>query len=416
MRAEHSFSVDFIVRVDKNATEKANVFARITVDGTIREISIKQKVNLDEWDSKKEQLKGNSNNVKETNRYISSVRFLITEKYRMLRDKDLTVTADTVKDAYLEKQTRTKSGHTLNELISYHYKIYADQLEEGTMKNYRTTAEYLKQFLKQELRKEDIYLIELDYQFLTNVEYFIRHRPIKKHDPCEGNGVYKHLERIKKMIRWAKKLGWIGSNPFEDYELKFKKTKRKKLHIDELISIENQSFGNSKLEFVKDLFVFSCYTGLAYADVIKLSEKDFYVSNDGKRWLTTYRKKSDELSPVPLLEIACEIIDRYKCLPASISNGTVFPKTSNQEVNRNLKIIAEICGIKKELTFHIARHTFGTTVTLKNNVPIETVSKMLGHSKLTTTLIYAEVDEEKIEEDMLEVENRLRLKKMKRKE
>src|SRR5690606_15026109 len=235
----------------------------------------------------------------------------------------------------------------------------------------------------------------------------------KKWDVCQGNGVAKHLERLKKMVTWSKKLGWIKDNPFENFQIKRKKVKRKKLQIPELISIEEKQFTNPKLALVQDLFLFSCYTGLAYADVAKLTKDDFMVANDGKLWIDTYRKKSDELSAVPVLNAAIVIMNKYKNDPRALQNGTVFPPVSNQEVNRNLKIIGAVCGIRKEMNFHLARHTFATAVTLKNGVPIETVSKMLGHTKITTTQIYAEVDEEKIGADMSGVERRLNRRKKK---
>lgn len=167
---------------------------------------------------------------------------------------------------------------------------------------------------------------------------------------------------------------------------------------------------------MRDLFVFACYTGLAFTDVMSLTESDFSVTNDGVWFLMTYRNKSEELSPVPILTAAQKLIEKYRNDPRSVSRGAIFPFISNQEVNRCLKIIQEICGILKELTFHVARHTFATTVTLKNKVPMETVKALLGHKKYSTTEIYAEVDEEKIIEDMSEVESRLQVSKNKRKE
>jgi site-specific recombinase XerD len=221
----------------------------------------------------------------------------------------------------------------------------------------------------------------------------------------------KHLERIKKMVKWAKQLGWITLDPFSEYKLTFKKHKRKKLDLEELSRIEKKEFSNPSLSYVKDLFLFSCYTGLAYCDVIALTTSNFEVDAEGNLWCKIYRQKSEELSSIPVLKAASELMLKYKDHPKSVEKGRIFPYISNQELNRNLKIIGEVCDIKKYMSFHLARHTFATAITLKNGVPIETVSKMLGHTKITTTQIYADVDEEKIVGDMAGVETRLKNRK-----
>ena len=333
----------------------------------------------------------------------------------MLEEKQCAITATAIKEAYLGIHKIQSSGHTVIDLLKYHAKIASGNLEPGTLKNYVTTEEYISRFIKVRFNKEDVLLRELDFEFITELEYYIRNNPIKKHDPCLGNGVMKHLERFKKMVKWGRQLKWLSTNPFEDYKLALKRYKRKKLDIDELERIENKHFDNPKLSYVKDLFLFSCYTGLAYADAMALKPDHLEYDNDGKSMLKIYREKSDELSSVPVLNVAIQLIEKYKDHPKKLSDGTVFPSISNQDLNRNLKIIAEVCGITKYMSFHLARHTFATVVTLKNGVPIETVSKMLGHTKISTTEIYAEVDDEKIMEDMSEVESRMKKRKEGRK-
>lgn len=410
MRAENTFSVDFVPRLGKKNKEEATLYARITVNGTPKEVSLKCKVKASDWNHDKEQVKGTGFEAKHINDYIEKVRYRIRDKYRMLEEKNLPITAETVKNAYLANHNPNRNSKTFSELYEYHMKINEKVLKPGTTKNYGATKKYVMRFLKSKLKREDIYLTELDYQFITELKHFIRTNPIKKHDPCEGNGVYKHLERLKKMVAWAKKLKWISIDPFEDYSLGFKKAKRKKLQLDEVIHLSSQKFNDELLRYVRDLFIFACYTGLAYADTISLTDADFMTTNDGALWCTKYRQKTDELSPIPIFENARLILEKYKKLPTYIQTGKIFPAITNQEVNRSLKIIREICGINKELSFHVARHTFATTMTLKNGVPLETVSKMLGHKKLSTTQIYAEVDEEKIQEDMINAEERILLK------
>ena len=160
-------------------------------------------------------------------------------------------------------------------------------------------------------------------------------------------------------------------------------------------------------QWAKDLFVFSCYTGLAYCDVMSLTKENISIGIDGEYWIMTSRKKTNQPVRVPLLSKALEIIEKYKHHPKAIATGTAFPNLTNQKLNSYLKEIADFCGITKNLTFHLARHTFATTVTLTNGVPIETVSKMLGHSNIRTTQVYAKVIEKKVSDDMMILRQKL---------
>lgn len=179
------------------------------------------------------------------------------------------------------------------------------------------------------------------------------------------------------------------------------------MQTSELAAIEEHDFDNPMLQKVKDLFVFSCYTGLAYIDVTELKPDHIVTNIDGTKWVKTSRAKTERSVIVPLLKPALLILEKYMGQREAQICETIFPWISNQEVNRSLKIIAEVCNIKKHLTFHLARHTFATTVTLMNGVPIETISKMLGHTKLSTTMIYAKVKQSKIGLDMQLLQNKL---------
>jgi site-specific recombinase XerD len=403
MKANQTFGIDFITRLCKSDRTSALLFARITVDGERKEISLKEAIKIKDWDSAREIMKGQSIGAKTINCHIDDVRFRIKEKYRLLKDLELLITAESIKEAYLGIHITQKSKHSLCELMKYHTKIEGEKLKGGTMKNYVATEEYIKKFLKAKFSVDDIALGKLNREFIIELEYYIRNNPLKAHDPCLGNGVMKHLERFKKMVAWAKVLQWITVDPYDNYQLNLKRYKRPKLTIEELMTIEAKEFNTSTLLYIKDLFLFSCYTGLAYADVMALSRDNFEIDHDGQLWCKIYRQKSEELSSVPVLNVAAMLMEKYKNNPKSLNTGKVFPYVSNQDVNRNLKIIGEVCGIEKYMSFHLGRHTFATAVTLKNGVPIETVSKMLGHKKITTTQIYAEVDEAKIASDMSDI-------------
>ncbi len=217
----------------------------------------------------------------------------------------------------------------------------------------------------------------------------------------------KHIERFRKMISLAVTLEWVEKDPFTKYKQKFDRVERQCLTIEELKRIEEKDFDIERLQQVKDLFVFSCYTGLSYIDVMNLRPDMVAIGMDGRDWLVTSRQKTSTGVRIPILEKARAIIEKYRTNPKVMAEGGLLPKLSNQRLNGYLKEIADLCGITKPLTFHIARHTFATTITLNNGVPMESVSKMLGHTKLSTTQVYAKVIERKLSEDMFVLNEKL---------
>ena len=282
------------------------------------------------------------------------------------------------------------------------------------MKNYYTTEKYLNSYLNRKLKVNDIYLKQLNYRFIIDFEQYLRtYKNSKKQLVLANNGVMKHLERFKKMINLALKLEWIVKNPFNQFQLKFDKYDRQYLSERELELIENTHYKNKRLEKVKDCFIFSCYTGLSYVDVKELTLNQITKGIDNNYWIFTKREKTNETVKIPLLPKALDIINKYKNLSKSTNSKTLLPLCSNQKTNVYLKEIAKDCGIHKNITFHVARHTFATTVMLSNGVPIETVSKLLGHTKLSTTQIYARVVESKISEDIQNLLKRFETKKQK---
>ena len=210
----------------------------------------------------------------------------------------------------------------------------------------------------------------------------------------------KHLERLMKMVTLAVKMEWLDKDPFLNFKLKFDKSERDYLTERELDLIEATTFTQPGHEQVKDIFLFSCYTGLSYIDLKELRADQLVLGIDGNHWIYTKRAKTNEAVKIPLLPKALEIIEKYNDEMGKGSTFKLLPVYSNQKTNKYLKTIAGDCGIHKKITFHVARHTFATTVTLSHGVPIETVSKLLGHTQLRTTQIYARVLQKKIGEDM----------------
>ncbi|RXK86187.1 site-specific integrase [Filimonas effusa] len=301
----------------------------------------------------------------------------------------------------------------MKDLIQKHENLEGEtnKLKGGTLKNYVTTAKYLGNFMLDYFKKEDVDLLMFDYEAILELERHIRTKPLKKHDPCKGNGLFKHMERVNKMMGMAKDMKWIKDSPFDPYIPDRKKVIRERLTLAYFVRIENLKFDDPKLTLVKDLFVFDCYIGASCVDLMNLNETHFEVS--GEHLLCTlYRQKSTELAAIPVPPIAREIMAKYSNTPAALSRGKIFPYISNQDFNRYLKVIASAANIPIHLDTKKARAFFARELNLKNGVPLETVSKMMGHAKLATTKeVYADVDEEKILEDTAQVQQRFAAKK-----
>jgi site-specific recombinase XerD len=406
MRNSNTFGVHFTLRGSRQQNGKLPLYARIVINKTRCELSLKHSLHKNDWNEIKGIAKPKNEELKQLNSFLEEVRGKLVRHYRELLMEGKEITAEAVKDAYAGKVKEEKT-YSLLWLIAHHNNLMKAVLKKGSMKNYYTTEKYIKEFLKKNYYKSDILLKELTYEFITAFEFFIRSHPVKKNDPCTNNGTMKHLERFKKMVTWAVKNEWIDKNPFIGFQLKFKKHERDFLQVNELTAIEKQNFDNSMLIKVRDLFVFSCYTGLAYIDVTELKPQHIIANIDGTKWIRTSRAKTNTSVHVPLLKQALIILEKYLQEKEILIRETIFPWISNQEANRSLKIIAEVCDIKKHLTFHLARHTFATTVTLINGVPIESISKMLGHTKLSTTMIYAKVTQSKIGLDMQLLQHKL---------
>jgi integrase len=401
----NTFGVIFYLRKYK-ATNDGNtpIYARITVNGSRIDLSVKRSIEPGNWNANKGMAKGSREEIVRLNNYLEQYRSGIVESYQTLLLQKKLITAELVKNKFIGED---QADFTLCKLMDYHNTEQTQVLEPGTMKNYYTTQKYIKEFLKERFKTSDKYLSELTYKFITDFEYYLRNRkPEKGQKALQTNGVMKHIERFCKMVNLAVRLEWIERNPFHAYQLKFEKVERDYLTKEELVRIEEKQFHIVRLQVVKDLFVFSCYTGLAYIDVFNLTPANL-IEKSGKLWIMTNRQKTNEPVRVPLLPKALAIVEKYKGHPQALAEGKVLPTLSNQKLNSYLKEIADMCDIIKPLTFHIARHTFATTVTLTNGVPIETVSKLLGHSKLSTTQIYAKVVERKISDDMALLSQRL---------
>ena len=405
MQTSQSFGIHFTTRPDKARDGKEPIYACVTVNKQRAYIALKHNVDPKNWDSGKGTAKGNKDEVKSINNYLGEVRNTISNNYKQLQLKGKMLSAKAVKDLYLGAEEEV---YTLSRLFIYHNETSTTDLKWSTLKHYYVTQRYLVKFLDEQHQSSDIYLHQLDFKFVKDFEVYLRnHKPKDHQKQINNNGVMKHIIRLKKMVNLAMNLQWIDNDPFAAYKLKIQKVNREQLSEKELADMEKKVFTIERLDMVRDLFVFCCYTGLSYVDVINLTPGHIVAGTDGEKWIRTCREKTMIPVNVPLLPQALKILDKYKANIRSLSGGKVFPVMYNQKVNSYLKEISEVCNITKNVTFHLARHTFATTITLSNGVPIETVSKMLGHTKITTTQIYAKVVERKLKEDMNALKLRL---------
>ncbi|MBB6681222.1 site-specific integrase [Aequorivita sp. 609] len=397
MRKSDTFSVMLLPRFEKESKGKTPLYARITVNGKFKRFSIQIKFTTDLWEPSVSRLKGNSAEARQINNHINQVLIQIDEAYRELKKERKLITPQTVIARYRGEDQIRK---TLIQLSEYHKFNMKSVLKPGTLKNYYTTETYIKRFLEIQRNTDDIYLEHLDYAFIIDFENFLRRNvaQIQKSRPLTNNGVMKHLERLKKLLNLAVKLEWVERDPFANFSLKFVKNERHYLSQKELDLLINTELIHTYQNRTKDIFIFSCYTGLSYIDVKNLMKNDIVKGIDGKDWIFTKRQKTDHPIKIPLLDVAENIIHKYK--DEMTNSDKLLPVYSNQKLNIYLKEIAKELKINKYLTFHSARHTFATTVTLSNGVPIETVSKLLGHTKLSTTQIYAKVLESRISSDI----------------
>jgi integrase/recombinase XerD len=398
MKTSTTFSILFWINASRAINNEAEIYARVTVNQKRVNISLKRKVNVDQWDVTKKRVKGHSAAAKQINQYLDQAYTQLFNIYQDLKFKEVLITAQLIKANYTGESEESK---TLLNLIEYHNKKIQNTLAKGSIRNFGVTESYLNKFLKQTKNTTDIYLKELDYKFLCDFECYLSSVwPVGHPKAISQNTIMKHIQRLRKMVTLAYHMEWISKDPFVRWKPTFEKREREFLSDNELSNMENFEFDSERLDRVRDLFIFSCYTGISYVDIMNLTENHIVKGIDGNNWIITKRQKTKSPVKVPLLEKAEELIEKYKNHPVTQVTNSLMPIITNEKLNQYLKEVAFYCGIKKNLTFHMARHTFATTITLSNGVPIETVSKMLGHTKIATTQIYARVIERKVSEDM----------------
>ena len=392
----------YIKRTKTNKLGQCPIFVRITVDGKRTENSTGMYIDAKSWSSKAGKSIGKSQDSKLINEQLEIVKNKIYNTKNELLSKVEAITIDNLKNKLFGIEAAKRM---LIPIFQDHNNrieaLLGQEYAPGTLERYKTSLKHTKDFLEWKYNINDIELDKIDHALICDYEFYLR--SVRK---CANNSAIKYIKNFKKIVKQCMANGWISHDPFANYKSKVKEVERVFLNELEINKIINKKFVSDRLSIVRDLFLFSCFTGLAYIDLKNLTTQHISKGIDGEQWIFTHRQKTESASKIPLLPIPQEIINKYKSHPQCEIQNKLLPVPSNQKMNAYLKEIADVCEINKELTFHIARHTFATTVTLTNGVPIESVSKMLGHKSLKTTQHYAKVLDKKVSEDM----NILRMK------
>lgn len=392
--SKSNLNIRFYLRTNHvNRDGTCAIMVRISVNGERTAFSTKLSADPNKWDADTNHVDGKSKADKELNRTLDDMRASIRNHYYELERYDALVTAEKVRNAFLGITVRTESLMQL-------FKEYVDECRsllgisrtKATVQKYDRCYRRVQEFLKAKYKLSDIPLVEIGHKFITDLECYLR--TVSK---CNENTTAKFLQTFKMIIIRARNNGYIKGDPFANYKIRLKRVDRGYLTEEELKILRETPITSKRVAQVRDVFLFACYTGLAYIDLKLLRAENIRTSFDGNQWIMTHRHKTDTPVNVPILDIPMELIERYKGVS---KKGYILPILSNQKMNQYLKDVAEACGIEKNITFHMARHTFATTVTLSQGVPIESVSKMLGHTQIKTTQIYARITNEKISRDM----------------
>ena len=393
----------------KKAKAAANglvpIYTRITINGKRIELSTNRFIEISKWSTEAGKMKGSSEEARSINNHLDLLKSQIRDAEMELIHKKIALTTETIKSKLLGVDERARMlvpifqdhNNKIKELVGKEY-------APGTLERYTTSLKHTIEFMQWKYNISDIDITKIDHAFITDYEFWLR--SVRN---CANNTAVKYLKNFNKIIKLCLANDWLDKNPFANYKSKVKEVERVYLTEAEIQSIIEKDFKTERLSLVRDIFLFSCFTGLAYIDVKNLTKSHVSYGIDGEKWIFTHRQKTESASKIPILPVTQMIIDKYENHPQCINEDKLLPILSNQKMNAYLKEIAGVCEIEKELTFHIARHTFATTVTLTNGVPIESVSKMLGHKNLRTTQHYAKVLDRKVSDDMKILKEKLAL-------
>ena len=392
-----NFSLLFYLKKQKvYASGPMPIYMRITVNGKRAEVSAGRDCEPSGWNSHAGRGIGTKSETRALNSYLDTLQTKVMNAHQQLIGASKEITAEKLRDQFIG---RSEKAYYVVALFNEHNDqvkaLIGNGFEANTLKSYRSSFKHLSAFVQHHYGIVDMDVKNLNHAFIVNYEFYL-----KTVCKCSGVSAAKYIKHLKKIVNNCLANKWLSDNPFINYRSKAKAKEKEFLMPQELEAIAIKRVTIDRLAQVRDIFIFCCYTGLCYADVQKLQRHQIATGIDGEQWIFTTRQKTDTSSRIPLLPIAADIVSKYADHPQCSNKNLVLPVLSNQRMNSYLKEIADICGVTKTLTFHMARHTFATTVTLSNGVPLETVSKMLGHNSIKTTQHYAKILDLKVSQDM----------------
>lgn len=401
---EQSFGTRFYLKKSKHFDiGPLPIYLRITVDGVPKELSTRRSCLEEKWNSILGRAKGSGEEAKSLNNYLDTLARKVHDARRKLMESDEPITSIAIKNILTGREDKKRM---VLEIFMEHNDRMAELVGKdytaATMERYATALQHTRSFIYWKYRVKDVPLKRLDFDFVSSFEFWL-----KTIRSCSHNTSIKYISNFRKIVNGCIRKGWLHRDPFAGFSMAKREVERVALTERELQKMMDRTFDIPRLAQVRDIFVFSCYTGLSYIDVKQLKRSDIGIGIDGHEWIFTKRQKTNNASKVPLLPAALKILEQYKDDPKCVNKGVVLPVLSNQKMNAYLKEIGVLCGISKDLTFHLARHTFATTITLNNGIPIESVSKMLGHKNIHTTQLYAKVMDKKVSEDMLALRGKM---------
>lgn len=369
------------------------IVVRVTINTQAVQFGCKLDINPEIWDVKAGKAIGRSKEASGVNTALDSLRVAIRKSYDKQMEDYGYAMPEKIRNQVLGLEKGAKS---LVEYIDLHNQQYENRVGVNTTRTtfirYKLIKERVQDFLKLKYNVSDIPIRDLTPVVLENFYLYLR-----KDCKCENNSSMKTMQRLRKIVYFAKNMGEVMADPYQSFRVHFESVDREILTEEEIHMIYNKEFITGRLEQVRDIFIFSCFTGLSYIDMANLIDEDIKEAFDGNLWIMTKRQKTNVNSNIRLLDIPKAILEKYK---GQQKNGKCLPVVSNQKMNEYLKEIATICGINKSVTCHVGRHSFATSIALSNGVPIESVSKMLGHTSIRTTQIYAKITDRKISKDM----------------
>ncbi len=386
----------YIKRTKLLKNGEAPIYLKIKVGTGKAELALFRSIQPQLWDSAKNKARGYTKEADDINRYMHYIRQQISNHLNHLYETGFEISAQRLKNSFLGINDNVK---TIVGVVQEHNRtvklLVGKEYAPATYRKFETTLQHLKDYIKSKYSVSDLPLDKIDTDFVRGFDLFL-----KTQQNCQQNSAMKHIKNLKKIIRICAGNGWIKTDPFVNYKIRIQKVEKEFLTEQELQKIGDKEFSVERLQQVADTFLFACYTGFAYSDLKALTLENLSESENGQLWIHTHRLKTGMASHVPLLPAARMILLKYRNNPYCQEKNVLFPVLSNQKLNAYLKEIADLCGINKKMTTHMARHTFATTVTLNNGIPIESVSKMLGHSSVKMTEIYAKLLDDKVGNDM----------------